>query len=621
MTFNPLQKRERSTLQHCLRRDPGAFLPLLGRAGDPRVACGRDGVTRLRSSPLLLAGGAVGVLLVAALAVALLRGGDDAALGANPAQVTPPRVALYADVFLRPPGEQGANARKLLARAIGARDTGARLTTLVGRAVDGGRGGLDYRREVKPWIGARVGVFFSALSGPGSRGTLVVATTDARRARAAIVTAPNAGARRSYREVEYALRPDGTAAGVVDGFAVIGDERGVRASIDAARGYALAGTDRFRLRVRRAKEDRVGFLYVDLLSFGDLLGPGLVPAATAKQLRERLSVTDPLPVVATLSAKPSAALVDFGPRPGDSVAPGQGQGGTAGGGQGDGGTPPGEAGGGAPAPGAGGSEEVAGPEAGPGSGATPGAPTAGLSLLAAPLLPELPADAWLALGVPDAGRQASELVDPAIDPGLGLDAVDDVERRLKRDGLDLGDEVLPALGGMVLFLRGGSPGSLDGGALIESLDPDGSRAALARLVGVLAQRPGWRVRASDLPGEGRRVGRPGFRLDAPGFARPIYLFARGNRLVVGVGRRAAMDALDAPRKLGDSPGFRAASATLAPSLRPDSFVDLPRALRVLDATSVSRRGAYRVARPVLDIFAFVAFAAKNRIRRFALGVQ
>lgn len=593
-------------------------------------------MTRLRSSPLLLAGGAVAVVVAAALAFVVLRGGGDAALGANPAQVTPPRVALYADVFLRPPGEQGANARKLLARALGARDTGARLTTLVGRAVDGGRGGLDYRREVKPWLGARVGVFFSALSGPGSRGTLVVATRDAGRARAAIVTAPNAGARRSYRKVDYAMRPDGTAAGVVDGFAVIGGERGVRASIDAARGFALAGTDRFRARVRRAKEDRVGFLYLDLLSFSDLLGLGLVPAATAKQLRERLSVTDPLPVVATLSAKPSAALLDFGPRPGgDSVAPGQqAPGGTAGGGQGDGGTPPGEAGGGgAPAPGAGGSDDVAGPEAGPGSGASPGAPTAGLSLLAAPLLPELPADAWLALGLPDAGRQASELVDPAIDPGLGLDAVDDVERRLERDGLDLGDEVLPALGGMVLFLRGGSPGSLDGGALIESLDPDGSRAALARLVGLLAQRPGWRARASDLwggrvrsPGNavrggGKRARRAGFRLDAPGFGQPLYLFARGNRIVIGVGRRAAADALDAPRKLGDSPGFRAASATLAPSLRPDSFLDLPRALRVLDATSVSRRGAYRVARPVLEIFSFVAFAAKNRIRRVALGVQ
>ncbi|MGI8595390.1 MAG: hypothetical protein ACR2ML_13695 [Solirubrobacteraceae bacterium] len=569
----------------------------------------------------MLVAGAVGVLAVAALVVVLLRGGGDGALGADPARVTPPRIALYADVSLRPTGEQGANARKLVARAVGARETGARLATLVGRAVDGGRGRLDYRRDVEPWIGGRVGVFFRSLAGPRSRGMLVVAARDAGGARAAIVTAPDAGARRTYHDVDYALRPDGTAAGVVDGFAVIGDEGGVRASIDAARGYALAGTDRFRLRVRRAKGDRVGFLYLDLLSVGDLLGPGLVPTATAKQLRERLSVTDPLPVVAILSAKPSAALVDFGSRPGDSLAPGQEGQGNAGGGQGDGGTPPGEAGGGAaPTPGAGGSDEVAGPEAGPGSGASPGAPTAGLSLLSAPLLPELPADAWLALGVPDAGRQASELVDPAIDPGLGLDAVDEVGRRLERHGLDLRDGVLPALGGMVLFLRGGSPGQLDGGAVIESLDPVGSRAALARLARVLAQRPGWRARASDLRGrEGAR--RAGFRLDAPGVDRPLYLSARGNRIVVGVGRRAAIDALDAPRKLGDSPGFRAASATLAPSLRPDSFLDLPRALRVLDATSVSRRDAYRVARPVLDIFSFVAFAAKSRIRRFALGVQ
>jgi hypothetical protein len=153
-------------------------------------------VTRRRSSPLLPAAGALSVLAASALAFVLLRGGDDAALSANPAQVTPPRVAFYADVFLRPPGEQGANARKLVARAVGARDTGARVATLVARAVDGGRGTVDYRRDVEPWIGARAGIFFLTLAGPRSRGTLVLATKDAGRARSAVLTAPDAGARR-----------------------------------------------------------------------------------------------------------------------------------------------------------------------------------------------------------------------------------------------------------------------------------------------------------------------------------------------------------------------------------------------------------------------------------------
>ena len=56
-------------------------------------------MTRLRSSPLLLALGAALALAAAVLAFALVRGGE-AATGSNPARVTPPNVALCAEVSL-----------------------------------------------------------------------------------------------------------------------------------------------------------------------------------------------------------------------------------------------------------------------------------------------------------------------------------------------------------------------------------------------------------------------------------------------------------------------------------------------------------------------------------------
>ena len=408
----------------------------------------------------------------------------------------------------------------------------------------------------------------------------------------------------------YAVRGDGTVAAVLDGFAVIGDEGGVRAAVDAARGYSLAGSDRFRTRVNRLKGDRVGLVYFDLLAFGDILRPGLVPRSTGRQLRERLAITDPDPIVAVISAKQRALVFDFGPRPGDTV-PGGEQG--AGADQGDGGTPPGEAGGGSNQslpgqPGATGDGSA--PEAGPGSGSNPGAPGAGLSLLSSPLLPELPADAWLAIGVPDFGQRVDELLDPSIDQSLPLDALNRAVRRLA--GPRAREDVVPALGAMAVFVRGSDPRRLEGGAVIESLDPSKTRPALRRIAKALDREPGWRSRRSDLAGA--------YELDAPKVSQPVYLLSRGNRIVAAVGRSAAIDALDAPRKLGTTAAFRAASATLAPSLRPDSFLDLRTALRVLDRSRARRSSAYRTARPLLKVFSYAVYASKNRIRRLALGV-
>jgi hypothetical protein len=186
---------------------------------------------------------------------------------------------------------------------------------------------------------------------------------------------------------------------------------------------------------------------------------------------------------------------------------------------------------------------------------------------------------------------------------------------LRKGGFDLRGKVLPTLGGLAAFVRG-RPGAFEAGAIIEAHDPAGAEQAVAELARVLGKRPGFRVRPSDLPG-----GDGGFRVDHTSLPEPLYLRARGNRVVVALGRGAALDALDAPRKLGDTSGFKAAAAVLAPSLRPDGYLDMPTALKIADASGVARRSAaYRTARPALGVVSWVAFAAKNRIRRFAIGV-
>lgn len=388
-----------------------------------------------RPRVLVAIGVGVVVLLAAALFVVRSGSGRAATPETGPATVVPPTVAVYGEVFLHPSGEQRTSTRLLLARALGEKDPGARLADIVGSKVDGGRG-ITYATDVKPWLGNRAAVYFRVVAGPGSKPVLVLETKNAAKARTSLVTGEGTGAKTTYRGVRIARRPDGTSAAVVGRWAVVGDLPGVRASIDAARGYDLGGTDRFRSGSRKAKEDRLGFLWVDLRAFGGLFSRSLVGGERGREYRERLELTDPSPVVANLSAKPTALFADFGPRPGDTVAADAG--GNAAGGQGDGGTPPGEQGGqNSPAPGAPSDGSGAGLEAGPGSGASPGAPGSGLTLLPAPLLPEVPADSWLAVSMPDFGTRTGELVDPSINPALPLDQVEPVLETLKKDGLDL----------------------------------------------------------------------------------------------------------------------------------------------------------------------------------------
>ena len=432
-----------------------------------------------------------------------------------------------------------------------------------------------------------------------------------------LVDGPGAGARRSFRGVDYAVRPDGAAATVVDGFAVIGDEGGVRAAIGAARGYSLAGSDRYRLRVGRIKGEHLGLIYFDVLSLGDLLRPPLVSAPLGKQLRDRLSITDPDPIVGIVSANSRALIFDFGPRPGQKSSSQ-----VQGGGPGDFGTPPGESGGSAGKPPVATNGGTAEPS-GAGSSAAPGAPGR---------RPHHPVGAAAARA---AGRHLA---------GLRRARLRRAARRRARSGRPAGAAVRRAG-------PGGAPAGRAGREPARGLharrDGDLRDAARARARcrparssrrstrpapappcgawrGALGAQRGWRATRAPLPGA------PGaYRLDLPrqrpailrSTARePLYLFARGNRIVAALGRATAAEALDAPRKLGSTPGFRSASAALAPTLRPESYLDLRGAMRVLDQTALARRGAYRGARTLLAPFTYLVYASRNRIRRFGLGV-
>ena len=87
---------------------------------------------------------------------------------------------------------------------------------------------MNFARDVEPWLGDRVGAAALSLGRRGDK-VVVAASRDDDAARAALARlAPNAAAR-SYRGVDYRLDARrGKAAGVVDGFVVLGSENGAQ---------------------------------------------------------------------------------------------------------------------------------------------------------------------------------------------------------------------------------------------------------------------------------------------------------------------------------------------------------------------------------------------------------
>ena len=513
------------------------------------------------------------MLLVVVVAFAALRPGSGPPEGeGSPATVVPPRAALYLEADLRPTGDQGVAVRQVLQRLLRTNRPAVPLRDLLDQALARSGTGLVYTRDVEPWLGRRAGLFVTRFSRLPTRseGALVLSTSNADRARRAVaLVRPARSARRTYRGVSYEAGGGGPASAVVSDFLVVGAEPAVRAAIDAWRGSALADTDQYRRELPLQPYLALGYLnWTRLL---DALPPGTFPADLQRDARLRLARVNAKPLVPTLSASDGRLALDIGPIP-----------------------PP------------------------PGPPVPIGGGLGGSSLLPTRQLPRLPADALAALDLPELGQQLYATVSPGLNPGVPNDEIRPLLRGLaRRTGLDLGRDLLPWLGGVAVFAQGTSRAQLGGAVVMESLEPARSRRAADRLEGSLRGRPGFDTGPSELAGVGQGFS---FRAEAlPG--QRFHVFARGNRVVLAYGRRAAMTALDAPRKLGDLPAYEAGAKGLGQGLLPSAWLSAPAALSFADSTALGRAPAYVLLRRYLDRLSFVIFGSKRSFRRFLAGVR
>src|SRR5689334_20289418 len=149
---------------------------------------------------------------MAGLAVAALAAGCGSSSGGNsnadPASVVPGSAPVYASVLIKPEGDQKAQLEAALKKVLKTDDPAAKVKQLFNSATK--KDNINYDDDVKPWIGKRVGVFFTSF-GQGSNdteGAVVIPTSDKGAALDSVRKGDKGVKKRSYRDVDYQVNSD-----------------------------------------------------------------------------------------------------------------------------------------------------------------------------------------------------------------------------------------------------------------------------------------------------------------------------------------------------------------------------------------------------------------------------
>ena len=362
------------------------------------------------------------ILAVLSAAVLAAAGGgseDEAASGAS--ELVPARAAMYAEVSLRPGGDQREAIDAILAKFPGGGSAGDKLEDLIDKALRESDAPVDFRNDIEPWLGDEAAFFAAGMSEDGEfRSTAaLIATDDEDEALAALEkTAEGEITRKTHKDVEYLTDESDEAAAVFDGFVVLGTEGGVRAVIDTKEGGSkLSDDERYKNALADAARDRLGLFFLNSPELLKTLRRSGAPIGDSfRQFFEE-------PFVATLDADRDGVTLE------GSIPEGLGR----------------------------------------------------VSLFGqgSDLLEELPADSWLATAQTDFG----ELVDFTVETlGEAFGGRDAIARQFEAaTGLDLQEDVIDWMGDFGVFVRGTSVAELNGALIIETDDEAASGRFLAAI--------------------------------------------------------------------------------------------------------------------------------------------
>jgi hypothetical protein len=470
-------------------------------------------------------------------------GGGGADGEGDPATAVPADALFYAEAVVRPEGALRDDAVDAAGKVLGTDDPGARIREWITQAYEEDTGAdIDWDRDVDPWLGDRI-AFWATDTGGSRVALLVVKDADAAREsiRAQLEMDGSTVGERSHRGTDYFLDSDGVAVGIVGDFAAAGSERDVMATIDAHEDDSLADTSQYADAVDDLAEGRLAHFWADV--------PGLFELAVRRdpelgQLGSLVPAGDVPMAVGAFLANGERLAVELKAH---------------------------------------GNKDL------------------GLEASGTPLLQDLPGDAWAAAGSADVGEMLRDALDRFGGP-LGAVAI---RGQLRRElGLDLDRDLLDWIGDAGFFVRGTTPGTVDGGLVIQPTDEDRAADAFGLIVGAVQQERGVAARPVEIDGADQA-----FAIEDRAPGRPIVL-ARGSGLVVATaGEAAAEAALGSGDRLGATSVY--AEAQRLVGTEPSLLVSVPRLLELADPE----------LRRHLETFTVLAAGVEDDTARLAAGLR
>ncbi len=546
--------------------------------------------------------------LLATLAGALAGCGSSATSGtsADPASAVPAAAALYAGATVRPSGSQQAAAVAAGRALTHQSDPYLRLVTALQTP---GSPQLDFSKDVAPWLGPHAGIFLSSLSASGqllsllqkgllggssaaafpfgaggAQGAIVLDTSDANKARSFLdAQAGHAGAHAtSYKGIPYDATADGVAFGLVDRFAVIGSESGMRGVIDATQsGGSLAQASSYSKLLAVAPSDALAHVYSS--------GASSTQAATHEGLSGLLALlAGERPANVSLVPSSSSLALDA-----DTLTSG-----------------------------------VAG-KAGGLLSADPEAAQA---------LDELPGESWLAVGLGHIGTTLAQDVQElgSLTSLAGPSAPSATSGSLNLNSLVqalftplnlLGASSAQAkrdfaswMGAAGIFASGGSLLELKGAVVIASTNPALSSAAVGKLADQL-RKTGASVESVSLPGTEAAI-------SARVSGLPVVLYIADGRnssgqprFVLGLGAASVQTALNPPSTMATAAARAAAAAALGEGTQPTLIVDFPTLVSMLEGIGLTESPPISTVIPYLRSVTTLAGGGRRlggEVERFRL---
>lgn len=191
---------------------------------------------------------------------------------------------------------------------------------------------------------------------------------------------------------------------------------------------------------------------------------------------------------------------------------------------------------------------------------------------------QLPGDAWLALATPPLGPLIKTVLDSA---GVHDQAAQEAGFAL---GLDLDRDLLDPLGGLGLFVRGGSLLDIGGGVLLQMTDAASAQRLLTRIEAIVRAGSGLPTRSLSIDGA------RGFEVQVPQSPQPIVVLAKDDRIAAGYAASSAQDLLEPQQRFDESSAGKAAIETLGEGYTPELVMIVPPLaglLRSLDELQVA----------------------------------